>query len=82
MTDRIHPLAFAGQPPTIATALQVRRKARGLTTEQLAERSLCSPNMIKNVERGVRTPSLPMLGRLARALELTPAELLQGVTDL
>jgi transcriptional regulator with XRE-family HTH domain len=59
-----------------------RRKALGITLEQLAERSGLTPNYIGTVENGRRDPSLSTIGALARGLGVPPGELLGGVGDL
>ncbi len=43
------------EPRTLALALQQMRAARGLTQEELAERSGVSIRTISDIERGVRT---------------------------
>jgi transcriptional regulator with XRE-family HTH domain len=53
-----------------------RRKALGLTLEQLAERSELSTNYLGTVENGHRDPSLSTVERIARALGAAPGELL------
>jgi transcriptional regulator with XRE-family HTH domain len=44
------------------------RQRRNLTQEALAERSGVSARMVASVEQGRRTPTLPVLEQLARAL--------------
>ena len=51
------------------------RKALGLTQAQLAERSAVSENFIGSVERGICSPSLTTLERMANALGVTLSEL-------
>lgn len=59
-----------------------RRKALGLTLEQLAERSGLTPNYIGTVENGRRDPSLSTIGALARGLGVPAGELIGGISDL
>lgn len=59
-----------------------RRKALGLTLEQLAEKSALTPNYIGTVENGRRDPSLSTVLALAKGLSIPPAELLGGVDKL
>jgi transcriptional regulator with XRE-family HTH domain len=57
------------------------REERGLSQEALAARGDFHWTYVSDVERGKRAPSLDVIGRIARALEVTPAELfapLQG----
>ena len=55
--------------------LRELRLARGLTQEQLAERSRSNKPFISNLERGRTSPTLGMLIRLAEALDCRVAEL-------
>ena len=59
-----------------------RRKALGLTLEELAERSDLTPNYVGTVEAGKRDPSLSTVVALASALGVRPSELLGGVDEL
>jgi transcriptional regulator with XRE-family HTH domain len=58
-------------------ALRRRRKTLGMTIAELAERSGLSVNWVSEVERG-REPSLTSVIALARALEMSPGELVDG----
>ena len=57
--------------------LRQLRTARGLTQAQLAEKARTSTPFISQLERGLTTPTLGMLLRLAEALERRPSELLR-----
>lgn len=54
-----------------------RRKARRLTQEDLATKTGLSRSYIGEVERGARNVSLENILRLAAALQVRPATLLQ-----
>lgn len=54
---------------------QLRTKA-GLTQAQLAEKANLSIDSISRMERGERAPSLESLERIAAALRIDPAELI------
>ena len=56
-----------------------RREARPLTQEKLAEKSGLDPTYISGIERGLRNPGIRNVARLAKALGLTTATLLEGV---
>ncbi|MGH6957394.1 MAG: helix-turn-helix domain-containing protein [Caulobacteraceae bacterium] len=58
-----------------------RRKERRLSQEQLAERAELHRNYIGYLERGERNPSAKTLFRIARALELSLAELVGRADD-
>jgi transcriptional regulator with XRE-family HTH domain len=55
------------------------RERLDLTQEQLAERANLHPTYVSGIERGVRSPGLNILARLARALKVSLPAL---VTDL
>lgn len=52
------------------------RLARGLTQEQLSERSGLTQQYISGLEQGRRNPTVVTLFELAQALGTTPAELI------
>lgn len=56
-----------------------RREARDLTQEKLAEKAGLDPTYISGIERGLRNPGILNVGRLAKALRLTTAQLCEGV---
>lgn len=64
--------------PQIGPVLQRRRKARGLTLEQLAAISGVSKSMLSQVERGQANPTFAILWSLTRALKIEFADLLEG----
>ena len=51
------------------------RLDRGWTQDRLAEASQANPKYIGEIERGARNPSLDVIVRLARALDVDVAEL-------
>lgn len=55
-------------PERIGARIKALRKAAGLTQEQLAEKADCTISMVSMTERGLRTPSLEMLERVATAM--------------
>jgi len=61
--------------------LRELRTARDLSQAQLAERARSSKVFISNLERGLTTPSLGMLLRLADALQCRPSELINVFDD-
>lgn len=52
------------------------RIARGLTQEELAERSGFSQQYLSDLERGRRNPTIVSLWELAQALDATPVDLI------
>lgn len=51
------------------------REERGLSQEAMAERGSFHWTYVSGVERGRRAPSLDVVGRIAEALDVSPAEL-------
>lgn len=56
------------------------RQEKGLTQEQVEERSGFSQQYLSGLERGYRNPTVVTLYELARALETTPVEFLKPVS--
>lgn len=61
-------------------ALRSARIAAGLTQEQVGDRCDMDLSAISRLERGQRNPRLDTIVRLAHALEVPPATLLEDVT--
>jgi transcriptional regulator with XRE-family HTH domain len=59
--------------------VRAARLAHGWSQEELAHRADLAPVQISRIERGVREVRLTTLVRLITALELPPAELLDGL---
>ena len=57
------------------------RLERGLSQEQLAELAGVHRNYIGDLERGLKSPSLAVITRLALALHLRPHELVRQAED-
>ena len=52
------------------------RKERGLSQEELAFQAGMKRSYLSDLERGTRNPTVRAVGRLAEALEILPADLL------
>lgn len=59
--------------------LRRQREKREFTQEKLGELAELDPTYISGIERGVRNPSVLSLLRIARALGITVARLVEGV---
>src|SRR5919106_6258055 len=59
----------------IATTVQAARRSRGLSVEELAQRSGVSRAMIGKIERRQAQATAALLGRLSAALGMTLSEL-------
>jgi len=68
------------RPKAITTHVGARvralRKRLAISAEKLAERASLDPTYLGGIERGVRNPSLKVLARIAKALHVDPAALL------
>ena len=63
-------------------AVKQQREAAGLSLRTLATRSGVSPSMISEVERGTKSPTVTTIVRLAQALGVTAASLIDGDTGV
>ena len=61
--------------------LHALRRLRGLTQEELGERSDVSGKLVGQIERGGGNPTLEVIAGLAEALSVEPAALLQFEED-
>jgi transcriptional regulator with XRE-family HTH domain len=61
--------------------LKELRIKSGITQEVLAERSECDRTYPSLLERGRRTPGLEVIFKLAEALKIDPAKLVQLVQE-
>jgi transcriptional regulator with XRE-family HTH domain len=63
-----------------AMAINVRRErhARKLTQEELADRAGLSARYLGSIERATVSASVTVLGRLARAFQVNPCDLIRG----
>ncbi|MBI5588569.1 MAG: helix-turn-helix transcriptional regulator [Deltaproteobacteria bacterium] len=53
------------------------RKNKGLSQEELAEKAATSPNYLSRMERGTENPTLAMLIKISRALDVDMWELFE-----
>jgi transcriptional regulator with XRE-family HTH domain len=67
--------------PDVGLHVRTLRHARGLSLRALAELSDLSPNTISLVERGVTSPSVSTLHKLATALGVRITALLEGPAE-
>ena len=54
------------------------RREKNLTQEELAFQCELHRTYISGVERGIRNPTVLVLGRIAKSLGVLPKELLEG----
>jgi transcriptional regulator with XRE-family HTH domain len=75
--DVIYPYRYTISMKTLGARLRVLRTERGLSQAQLAARAKLSNSYTARVERGEQDPTVSVLVRLAKALGVSPAELLR-----
>ena len=61
-------------------AIRERRRRKNISQEALAEIADFDRTYISLLERGARNPSFTNLCRVAAALNVTPSELLKGIS--
>lgn len=66
---------------TFGKSVRFHRTAVGLSQEELADRAAIHRTYIGGIERGERNPTLLMIHRLAEALGVAPAQLLETSSD-
>ena len=59
--------------------LRRQRLAKGLSQEQLAEKTGVHPSEVSRLERAVRDPRLSTILKLARGLGVSAAKLVAGI---
>lgn len=59
--------------------INVARKDQGLTSEKLSEACHINATYLRQIESGVKTPSLPVFVSLCRELKVSPSYLLAEV---
>jgi transcriptional regulator with XRE-family HTH domain len=55
------------------------RRAKGLSQEALAEKADLDRTYLSDIERGVRNPGIKNVIRIAKALGITPSDLMKGI---
>jgi transcriptional regulator with XRE-family HTH domain len=66
---------------TFGRNLRKFREFRRLTQENLAEEADMDRTYISDIERGMRNPGIKNVARLANALKVTTAQLMEGVDE-
>ena len=51
------------------------RKKRGLSQEEFAERAQLHPTYVSGIESGHRNPTVKIISRISKALDILPGEL-------
>lgn len=66
----------------VGANIRYYRRLRSITQESLAEMVDVSSPYIGYLERGQKSPSLDLLGRIAKALEVEPASLFMPMDEI
>lgn len=66
------------KPPALGPRLHAIRKARGLTLDELSERSGISKSMLSQIERGQTNPTFGTLWNITQSLGLELSELVEA----
>jgi transcriptional regulator with XRE-family HTH domain len=62
----------------VGANVKAARKAKGWSQEELADRARMHRTYISGIERGIRNPTITVLERVGKALEISPGSLLNG----
>ena len=65
----------------LGMAIKTQRASLGISQEELAHRAGLHRTYVSDLERGVRNPSVDSNEKLARALELSVAKLLERASE-
>jgi len=71
-------LAIKKHRRLLGETVRVKRKEAGFSQEKLAERADLSTVFISRIERGVESPSLDNLVKIAKALRVRVRDLVDG----
>ena len=66
------------EPPCVGSTLQSLRQSQGLSLEDLSRKAGVSKSMLSQIERNQANPTVALVWRLANALGVTIADLLNG----
>jgi transcriptional regulator with XRE-family HTH domain len=58
--------------------LRLRREKRGLSQEELADKAGLHRTYVSQIERGLKSPTLSSMYRLAKALEVSLSKLIEA----
>ena len=76
VTDRAQVQPTGGPKRAFGAALRERRKSAGISQEQLAEAAGLDRSFISLVERGIQSPNIVVLLRIAEVLGVAASELM------
>jgi transcriptional regulator with XRE-family HTH domain len=62
----------------VGANVKAAREAKGWSQEELADRARMHRTYVSGIERGIRNPTITVLERVGKALEIAPGNLLNG----
>lgn len=65
----------------VGSQIRVLRQERGISQEKLALIAGVNTSYVGQIERGIRSPTIDMLDKIAQALEVDIVELFRSKTD-
>lgn len=65
----------------VGCALKELRESKGLTQEQLSGLAVLDRTHYSKLERGLRSPTIETLFKIAQALEIKPHEIIKLIED-
>lgn len=66
---------------TVGSQIRILRQERGISQEKLALIAGVNTSYVGQIERGIRSPTIDMLDKIAQALEVNVVELFRPETD-
>jgi transcriptional regulator with XRE-family HTH domain len=63
----------------LGSAIKLSRKEQGLTLKELSEKTELTPGLLSKIENFRTIPSLPVLVKIADALNVQPSKFLEGI---
>ena len=67
---------------SVGHALRMTRQFNNMTLRDLSEKSFISLGHLSEVERGVKEPSFSLLGNILQALQVSPRDFWNLVSDI
>lgn len=78
MSSKPVPRTIPAEPPRVGAALAALREREGLSLDELSRRAGVSKSMLSQIERAQANPTVAVVWRLAQALGVPLADLLQS----
>jgi len=66
---------------TLGKIISDLRKSAGISQEELADRASIHRTYVSQLERGLKSPTIAILVKLAKALDTTPSKIMRMLED-